>query len=215
MKKAILGLALTITTVCSSVFAVAEEFVEGEHYKKVRKTIPYVPEAGAKGEIWEVFSYTCPHCFNFEPVVMNWLDTKPDDITFKPMPIIWGQKSQFVQAQAFYAAELLGADHKPHEKIYNEIHVNNKQFNSFEDYADVYEEYGIDRNTFIALVSNKHPSAFALAQKVNLAQLAAKEAPVTGTPSLIINGEYVTNGTMAGSNSNMFKVAEYLINLPK
>jgi protein dithiol oxidoreductase (disulfide-forming) len=60
-----------------------------------------------KIEVVEVFWYGCPHCYDFEPYLDAWLETKPDDVDFKRMPGIFRQ-DWLVHARAFYAAEQLG-----------------------------------------------------------------------------------------------------------
>ena len=47
--------------------------------------------------------------------------------------------------------------------------------------------------------------------KTKQAFFLARGYRVTGVPSMIINGKYLTSGTLTGSYENMLKVVNYLI----
>ena len=55
-------------------------------------------------------------------------------------------------------------------------------------------------------------NSFAVAMKVNNAKLMTQRYGITGVPTIIVNGKYNTSGSLAGSNENIIKVVEYLVN---
>ena len=44
-----------------------------------------------KIEVAEFFYYMCPHCYNFEPLVKEWLKDKPANVRFVQIPAMWNQ----------------------------------------------------------------------------------------------------------------------------
>jgi thiol:disulfide interchange protein DsbA len=46
---------------------------------------------------------------------------------------------------------------------------------------------------------------------VRQANAKARAAKVTGTPSMMVNGKYFLSSRKAGSQANMLKIADYLL----
>jgi thiol:disulfide interchange protein DsbA len=68
------------------------------------------------------------------------------------------------------------------------------------------EEQGIDREKF-----EKTMKSFSVQGKVKKALIMSQTSGITGVPAFIINGQYHTNASHAGSIEDMFGVAEMLI----
>ncbi len=60
-----------------------------QSYKIIRPAQPTQTED--KIEVVEVFWYGCPHCYDFEPYIDQWLASKPDDVEFLRMPAIFNE----------------------------------------------------------------------------------------------------------------------------
>src|SRR5689334_5471540 len=93
----------------------------GEHYLKVRQTI--TPANPAKIEVAEVFAYSCPHCYAFEPTLKAWLKKLPADAEFVQMPHTLGQPGGELRNRAFYAARMLGVLDKFHPALFDAMHA--------------------------------------------------------------------------------------------
>ena len=63
-------------------------------------------ETGDQVEVLEVFWYGCPHCGHLEPVMDQWVATKPAGVAFRRMPATGPRWEP--PARAYYAAESLG-----------------------------------------------------------------------------------------------------------
>ena len=48
---------------------------------------------------------------------------------------------------------------------------------------------------------------------MNQAEARARSAKISGTPSVMVNGKYLIEARKAGSQANMLKIAEYLVEL--
>ena len=73
MKK-ILSL---IVMLCMPLMACSAEYKAGEHYTVVDDKV------SKKLEVREYFSFYCPHCFNFEPIMANVKKDLPADAAFE------------------------------------------------------------------------------------------------------------------------------------
>jgi thiol:disulfide interchange protein DsbA len=58
-------------------------------------------------------------------------------------------------------------------------------------------------------------SSFGVESKVRRAEELNKGYRITGTPTFVVNGKYVTDVRMAGSEENLFKVLNQLASSEK
>ena len=166
---------------------------------------PVRTENPEKVEVLEFFWYGCPHCFQFEPHIKEWLETKPENVEFKsvaaPLNPAWK-----VHSQAFYAAEVLGVLDKFHEPMFNAIHRDKKSMRKPKDIAKLAESLGIDGDKFA-----KTMKSFAVDAKIRQSMQKAREVGITGVPTVVINGKYKTSGSVAGSYPNLINGLNRLI----
>ena len=200
LKRGVLVLFLPFFMVAT---ACAEPYKEGEQYKALAQ--PQATASADKIEVVELFWYGCPHCYRLEPVIGNWLKNKPDDVEFVRMPAIVGPPWELL-AKAYYTAEFLGVLDTMHYALFDAIHKDKKKVVNEAAVQAIFETQGVSaeefRNTF---------NSFAVAVKVNNARMMTKRYAISGVPTIIINGKYNTSGSLAGSNENILKVVDYLV----
>lgn len=184
--------------------AQAEDFQAGTHYRVLPEKLPTSYRGEEVGEIQEIFSYSCIHCFNLEPFVQAWAQNKPDDIRFTHVPVIFNNR-QLPEARAYYAAQFLEVADESHMAIFNEIHQNRNRLASDSAFAEFFTRFGVEEQEYQDMAES-----FAVSVKVNQARKISEGSGVQGTPSLVVNGRYLIDGRMAGSNERMFDVAEWL-----
>ena len=204
IKLTLLSLFLSVNT------AWAASFTEGADYTRI---IPPQPTNSAdKIEVVEVFSYGCSHCFRFEPQLERWKKKLADDVDFTYMPAIFRSRggafdpTMEVYAQAYYAAEALGVLDKVHMAFFNTIHVDKKPLNSHAAVLKVVEANGVDGKRF-----EKALTSFSVAAKVRRAKELIGRYRVQATPSMVVNGKYLTSPTRQLSPRNMLKLVDQLI----
>ncbi|BCE00810.1 thiol:disulfide interchange protein DsbA/DsbL [Marinicellulosiphila megalodicopiae] len=195
-----------MTFLSTTAISADKEYVEGKNYRLLKKPIPTFLKEGQVGVIWEVFSYSCGHCFNFEPYVKSWLKTKPENVVFEHVPVYWNNPFFATQAKAFYAAKFLKAPAESHDAIFNTIHTAKKQVGSLKDFANIYANYGVDSDKFMAMAES-----FAVQSRTAFAESVSRDGEVEGTPNIIVNGKYLITGEMAGTNQEMLNIALYLV----
>jgi len=181
----------------------AMEYEEGTHYVELQ--VPLKTANPEKVEVTEYFSYGCPHCFQFEPMIGAWKDDLPADVEFNRTPAIWNKDYQ-VYAQTYYAAEALNVTEKVHVPLFVAIHQQRQRLNDPKDVALFFAEFGTDPLDFAKVYQS-----FGVRASMQQAEARGRAYRSSGVPALIVNGKYRVEGKMAGSNANMLRVVEFLI----
>lgn len=197
----------TNTPVPAQARLVGPEPVAGTDYLVIEGGQPIQPATG-KIEVAEVFSYVCPACARFQPLVGSWKAGLPSDVNFLYVPAMFGGYWDDY-ARGFYAAEALGVQEKTHNALYAAIHLeqtlngerspNDKP----QDIANFYAKHGVDATTFLNTMGS-----FAVVAKANRAKQFIQRSKITGTPSLIVAGKYLVKGK---SYEDMLRIADHLI----
>src|SRR5207302_1422267 len=68
--------------------AVHAQGVEGTDYRKIEP--PQPTDSPGKIEVIEFFSYMCPHCKEFYPLVSTWEAKLPKNVVFRRVPAGFG-----------------------------------------------------------------------------------------------------------------------------
>ena len=201
MKKLLLGVSLFVLSF--SVFAQENKYLEGGHYELLSEVQPV--QTGDKIEVVELFWYRCPHCFRLEPFLVEWLKNIPENAEYVPIPAVLNPNWAF-HGKAFYTFEALGLTDELHGRFFDAIHKERKPFNTVEQVAEWAAGFGADPQQFIQTFDS-----FAVNNKINFAQIMAQKYGITGVPSIIIDGKYRTNVSMAGSHDELINLINFLI----
>ncbi len=184
-------------------FAVGQPWEEGEHYDIVSPVLRTSnPE---KIEVMEFFWFGCGHCYTFEPLLAVWKKTLADDVVFKGSPAIWNSTME-IHAKVFYTAEVLGISEKINPVIFRAINQDRRTLTAESDIATLFESSGVLRSDFFDAFNS-----FGVGSQVRQASSRARSAKITGTPEIVINGKYRITTRKAGNQTNMLKIADYLI----
>lgn len=198
MKKLLVLLFLLV----NSALLQAADYTEGVNYKR----LPTQPtDSGEKIEVLEFFWYGCPHCFSFEPYINSWKKSKPANVEFIRVPVIFRPDWE-VQARAYYALSNMGVIEDIHGKIFYAVNKEKKRLNKLELVADFVEKNGVNREEFI-----KQYNSFAVDGMVRKAKKKQKGYKIEGVPSVAVNGKYLSSGSMSGSYENLIKITSYLV----
>tara|TARA_R110002050_G_scaffold9504_1_gene32993 strand:+ start:130482 stop:131114 length:633 start_codon:yes stop_codon:yes gene_type:complete len=201
MIKAILILGASLLPLAGMATPLA--YVEGVHYKPTAQRIATSDEKVV--EVIEMFSYSCPHCFNLDPQIHEWEKTLPENVSFSRVPAIF-RDSWLQLARVFYAAEVTGDLEKLHSVMFSAIHVDKRRLETEEQLLDFIAEQDIDRDKFA-----KTMDSFSVKGKVKKALLVSQTSGITGVPSMIVNGKYIVDAPMAGGMEEMLKVVDFLV----
>ncbi|MCG2635352.1 MAG: thiol:disulfide interchange protein DsbA/DsbL, partial [Gammaproteobacteria bacterium] len=196
MKQLFLTLLLSVFTL---VAAAADEGYE-------TLALPLPTSAGpGEIEVVELFWYGCPHCYNLEPTLSDWVEARPDNVVFKRIPAVF-RKGWVPAARAYYTAQILGVEERVHPALFKAIHEHNARLNTVEDIEKIFVAEGVSAEDF-----RTEYESFGVDRSVRVAIQATRDYQITGVPSIIVNGKYRTTASLAGSNEAMLEVVSQLI----
>ena len=174
-----------------------------------RLIAPQQPETGDRIEVIDFFWYGCPYCNELQPALEDWIKRKPGDVALRRIPVIL-RDTWAPHARIYYTLELLGEVERLHLKVYHSYHVEELHMSK----PDVMERWavknGIERNKWLDAYHSPEVDA-----KVARAQRLTKSYDVQGTPSLVVDGRYLTSSSMTPSVRGVIRVVEDLIRLAR
>jgi len=161
--------------------------VAGKEYRLIN---PPQPVSGSQVEVLEFFSYACPHCDEFEPLLNSWLSSKPQGVKFSHVPAVFN-KRMIPLAQLYYTLEETGTLSQLHAKVYDAIHRQGKNLADRQAILDWAESQGVDMKKFQAAYDS-----FSVGNKTQRAIQMTRNYRIPGTPYLVVNGTYLTGPGM-------------------
>jgi thiol:disulfide interchange protein DsbA len=183
--------------------ALAVDLTEGVTYKTLKPAVP-TNVAPGKVEVVAVFWYACGHCYLLEPRLAAW-DKKgrPANVELVRMPAVWNEAVK-MHARLFYTIEVLG---KPqlHDEVFREINVRGNRLETPEKIEAFLAARGVAKADF-----QKTFNGFAVESKLARATDLNKRYRITSTPTIVVNGKYVTDVGMAGGEDKLFEVINAL-----
>ncbi len=181
----------------------ARQMQEGKDFRFVTPAQPV--ESGNKIEVVEFFQYSCPHCMAYDPTLQAWKKTLPADVEYRRVPISWDDKS-VPHVRTYYTLEALGKTNELHSKVFEAVQVKRMPMLKPEEIADFMATNGIDRKQWLDAYNS-----FSVGARANRAGQLWRSYKVDGTPSMAVDGKYVTAPSMAGSRENSVVVLDALI----
>lgn len=206
MIKRILALCLISLT---SMAALAEDeprYQEGVHYTVLSTPLKTTYRGEEIGEIMEFFSYSCIHCYNFEPAIERFLDEKPDNIRFTQVPVMFNPRNE-PEVRAYYVGQVLKIGDEANKVIFDTIHRERNALRSDAQFAKLFEDkLGVSEEKYMATAYS-----FGVDPMVQKSVRLTGNSRIGGTPTIIANGKYVIDSGAVGSNEMALYVAKYLV----
>ena len=140
----------------------------------------------AKIEVVEFFSYGCPHCSDFHPLVSAWAARQPGDVVFKRVPITFNRAAWENLARLYYALEATGDLARLDGEVFKAVH--NDRLNLFEEKAIVewVARKGVDQKKFTEAFNS-----FGVMSKVKRGDQLAQAYKIQGVPAMAVDGKYL------------------------
>ena len=181
----------------------SSRFVDGKHY---RTLIPTQPTSSSpdKIEVTEVFMFSCPHCYNFEPHIQKWYASKASYIEFIRIPASFNSIAR-EHARAYYAAVQLGIADKIVTPFYREIHINRNPLNTADRLVEFFTRLDVNEEDFLDAFNS-----FEVDSKIRQADKLVRRYQVTGVPAVVVNGKYLSGADLAGSYENLTALMDEL-----
>ena len=181
-----------------------EQFIAGEHYMVLDE--PVDTRDSRRIEVVEMFSYGCPHCYEFEPLIKAWGQQQASDVDFWYFPAVWN-KSMELFARAFYAARALNVAHKIHIPLFNTIVIEQKSIANESDLAVFFAQHGVEKKSITEAFNSTD-----VEDQIKQAEARVRSYKPAGAPEIIVNGKYRIDRMRAGGLTEMLAVVDFLIN---
>lgn len=176
--------ALSLTLVAATAGASPANPQNGVDYRTLDKA--QQTDSGKKVEVTEFFWYSCPHCFAFEPALVEWVKKQGDKIVFKRVPVAF--RDSFVpQQRLYYTLEAMGRLDDIHKKVFHTIHVERRSLDTEASIVDFIVKQGIDKQKFLELFNS-----FGVQSKARRATQLQTAYQVDGVPMIAIDGRFLT-----------------------
>jgi len=166
------------------------------------------PQPGAGGgriEVIEFFYYGCDSCYRFEPMLAGWLKKLALDVSFRRVPTL--RRMDWVPlTRVHFALEEAGALDRLHGEVYKAIHERGINLGASNPLLKWAEMNGLERASFKKILNSESVSA-----KVQRARDTTVAYGIRATPSMVVDGRYLTSGGMLGSLDALLPVVDGLI----
>lgn len=202
MRSVIVTLVLVLVAPLTCAAADAP-YEEGVQYFQL--VIPVRTRDPNRIEVTEYFSYGCPHCFDFDPVLRAWTEQLGPDVVFDRTPAIWNTDYE-VFAQTYYTAEALGIREVVHPALFGAIHVEHRNLADPRAMADFFSEFGVDPLDFAKVYTS-----FGVRASVQQAEARGRSYRASGIPAIIVDGKYRVETSESVDQREMLRVVDFLV----
>lgn len=176
---------------------------EGTDYKRLNK--PVQVETGKQIEVVEFFWYRCPHCNQLEPGLSAWAKKLPPDVKLRPVPTVLNQ-NWLPAAKLYYALADLGALNRLHGKVFEAYHNEGLDLDDEDQLMAWVKKQGLDAAKFKSAYNS-----FSVQTRAMKGAQTARNAGITGVPTLMVDGKYITSISMTFTEERLFEVLDQLI----
>jgi thiol:disulfide interchange protein DsbA len=183
IRSTLLALALVVLALPAG----AAELVEGTDYRTLEP--PQHTDSNGKIEVIEFFSYGCPHCNEFYPMISAWAAKLPKDVAFKRVASGMGRTAWTNLAKAYYALESTGDLARLDGQIFHAIHEERQPLFDEKAISTWVSKHGVDPVKFGTAFDS-----FGVNTKLTQAEQMVESYKIDGVPGLAVGGKYVIMG---------------------
>jgi thiol:disulfide interchange protein DsbA len=195
-------------------------WTEGQHYFLI---VPAQPTSVPKGkvEITEVFSYGCPACGHFVPVMSKLMKGLPANAVVDYLPAGFNPSEDWPMFQrAYLTAHILGIADRVHEAMFDAVWKTGElaifdpstkglknPLPTIEDAARFY-----NRTTGVS-VKDFLDAAKSMVVETQMGQADSQliRDGVSATPTIIVNGKYRLDVPSAGGPDELIELVKWLV----
>lgn len=162
---------------------------EGVHYQVLPQKLD--TPAGKQVEVIEFFSYACPHCNVFEPLLAEWVKKQGSNIVFRRVHVAAGARG-LAQLRMYSTLEALGLVEQYHTRVFAAMHQQGVRFADDEQVLDWVTKAGIDRARFADAYRS-----MGVQSRVRRATSMMNDYKIDHWPMVAIDGRFITSPSMA------------------
>ncbi len=182
---------------------VGRTFEEGRHY-----TVFFdAPEAQApegKTEVMEFFWYNCPHCYDLEPFLKEWLEEREDTVHLRLVPTVFSARWA-IGARVYYTlVELNRLD--LHPVVFKLVHEQGRRLKTADGIGRMLAPFDVDPAKFAETFRSE-----AVTAHLEATRDLPEAYDLSGVPTLVVDGRYRIGSKNATNFEEMLEIADYLV----
>ena len=170
---------------------------------------PQPVQSGDRIEVIEFFFYACPYCNELSPHIERWRAKKPADVVFRRLPVV-RHDSWAPLAKTYFTLESMGELERLHAAVYRSYHVDDLYMSQDKVIADWAGKHGLDAEKFMSIYRSDETL-----KKVEQARKMTMDYDIQGTPSVVVDGKFLTSTGMTPSVPQVIPVIDSLIRLAR
>lgn len=172
--------------------------------------IPQQPLADpSRVEVVEFFYYGCRWCNELQPHLDAWLRRKPADVAFRYQPAIRNRR-WLALTKAFFVLQALGELPRLHSQVYRAYHRDDVNLEDEVVLTGWALKQGIELKPFEQLLAS--PDIMA---RVEAARQDTYAYQIESTPTVVVDGRYLTSSALTGGVAELMRVVEDLVALAR
>jgi thiol:disulfide interchange protein DsbA len=195
--------ALLFATLFAMIALPGAGFAAEPQFKPIN---PPLPSAKDKIEVIEFFSYGCPHCSDFHPLVSQWAAKLPKDVSFRRVPVSFNRPEWARLSRIYFALDATGDLAKLDAAVFIAIHEQRIAFKTDEAVIAWAAGKGVDRKKFGDALAS-----FSMQSKVLRADQEATAARIGGVPALAVDGKFLINNEAASNYEDLLRITDSVI----
>ncbi|KDM91409.1 thiol:disulfide interchange protein DsbA/DsbL [Photobacterium galatheae] len=198
MFKQLFALA-TAALLSFSVYAT--EFTEGDYYQVLEQ-----PKS-TNQTVAEYFSFYCPHCYNFEPLIQQLKTKLPENAKLQKNHVSFmGGNMGISMSKAYATAVVLDVEDKMIPVLFEQIHKLNKAPRNDEALRQIFIDQGVNAEDFDGAFNS-----FAVNSMVNRYNKGFRDSGLTGVPAVIVNNKFLVKTDKVKSADEYFELINFLL----
>ena len=196
-------LAFVFASLLSFATWAAGPIVAGKDYFVIDTPLAATP---GKVDVVEFFSYGCPHCRDFNPLVKQWEGKAGGDIAFRKVPVSFGRPAWARLAGIYYAMEATGDLAKLDDAAFTAVHGERNTFPTEASVADWAASKGADRQKLLDALTG-----FSMPNLIRRGDADATQAKIRGVPAIVVGGKYLINNESTQTYNDIIRVLNELV----
>jgi thiol:disulfide interchange protein DsbA len=140
----------------------------------------------SKIEVVEFFSYGCPHCADFNPLLNLWAAKLPADVVLKKVPVSFGRAAWANAAKLYYALEVTGDLKRLEGDVFKAIHQERTNLFDEKTINSWVAARGVDGKKF-----SEAFGSFGVMSKLRRGDQMAQGYKIEGVPAMAVDGKFL------------------------
>lgn len=181
----------------------AAQFEQGTHYKVLDV------EKSDQAKVTEFFSFYCPHCFKFEPVIENLKASLPQGAKFEKVHVAFMGSDMAVPMAKSYATMIaLDVEKSMVPVMFKQIHELRDAPKDEKALRRVFIDNGIEAEAFDSAYNS-----FVVNSMQRGFDKQFEKSTLTGVPGVLVNDKYIVKPDQIRSFEEYNQLVNYLLTL--